>query len=343
MKIYIPNMELVEILKFAKDLFYRIPEEEEVVFDFSKISHFDPLSMLILGTTIQSYREKFLEQIFYVEGIDDKSREDTMGFFPYISKSAGIENQPDQVHEGGSYIPIISINVQELRKDEIAKGNYMVLGDLIEKEAGRLAHFFDQGDKEVHRLLTYLIRELLRNTPEHSGTNTMWICGQYDPSYEMAEIAVADEGMGLFRSLTQNAFHKEYITDNEKALQWAMKAGISKAFKPSMKQKSNDEWENSGFGLYMVSEICKSLNGSFCIVSYGNYMLIDNDKIVYGETNFNGTAVKIRVPFKGISNAQDLISRIANQGEMEARTIRHAFKNASTPSKGLMTELHMDV
>ena len=339
MKIYIPNMELVETLRFAKDLFRKIPEDEEVVFDFSKMSHFDPLSMLILGTTIRSYKEKFPEKTFDVKGIDDKNREDIMGFFPYILKSAGIENQPDQVHEDGSYIPITSINVQELRKDEIAKGNYMVLGDLIEKEAGRLAHFVDQGNKEVQRLLTYLIRELLRNTPEHAGTNTMWICGQYDPSYEMAEIAVADKGMGLFQSLTQNASHKEYITDNEKALQWAMKAGISKAFKPSMKQKSNDEWANSGFGFYMVNEICKSLNGSFCIVSYGNYMLIDNDKITCGETNFNGTAVKIRVPFKEISNAQDLISKTADKGEMEAKTIRNAFKNASTPSKGLMTEL----
>ena len=109
-----------------------------------------------------------------------------------------------------------------------------------------------------------------------------------------------------------------------------------------MKQNSSDEWANSGFGLYMVNEICKHLNGSFCIISYGNYMLIDNHGIKYGETNFRGTAIRMRVPSKKISNAQTIISQIATQGELEAKTIRNAFKNASMPSKGLMSELNIE-
>ena len=92
----------------------------------------------------------------------------------------------------------------------------------------------------------------------------------------------------------------------------------------------------------MVNEICKHLNGSFCIISYGNYMLIDNHGIKYGETNFKGTAIRMRVPSKKISNAQTIISQIATQGELEAKTIRNAFKNASMPSKGLMSELNIE-
>lgn len=108
-----------------------------------------------------------------------------------------------------------------------------------------------------------------------------------------------------------------------------------------MKHESRDEWANSGFGLYMVNEICKHLNGSFCIISYGNYILIDNHGIKYGETEFKGTAIGMRVPSK-ISNAQKIISKISAQGEMQARTIRNAFKNASMPSKGLMSELTIE-
>ena len=342
MRIYIPDMELVGTLKFAKDIFNRIPDDEEVVFDFSQMSNFDPLPMLIMGTTIRNYRHQFPEKRFYIDGYSGKSYAGTMGFFKYISESLGIGKLPGEAHGSNNYIPITPIKVDELQKNEIAKGNIMVVGDLIEKEAGRLARIVDRGNIELHKLLTYLIREILRNTPEHAGTNTMWICGQYWPSFELAEIAIADEGIGIYKSITQNYSHREYITDNKKALQWALKAGISEAFKPSGKQRNRDEWANSGFGLYMVNSICKYINGSFGIISYGDYMLIDNYGIKYGETDFQGTAIRMRVPSKKISNAQTIISQIATQGELEAKTIRNAFKNASMPSKGLMSELNIE-
>ena len=50
----------------------------------------------------------------------------------------------------------------------------------------------------------------------------------------------------------------------------------------------------------------------------------------------------MRVPSKKISNAQTIISQIATQGELEAKTIRNAFKNASMLSKGLMSELNIE-
>ena len=341
MRIYVPDMELVGTLKFANDIYEKVPNDE-VVFDFSKMHNFDPLPMLIMGATIRNYRMQYPDIPFRIHGCEEKSYAGTMGFFKYISESVDIGKMPGEANGSKNYIPITLIKVDELQQDEISHGNYMVVGNLIEKEAGRLAHIVDRGNKELHKLLTYLIREILRNTPEHAGTNNMWVCGQYWPSFELAEIAIADEGIGIYNSITQNHAHKVYITDNEKALQWALKAGISEAFRPSMKQKSNDEWANSGFGLYMVNEICKHLNGSFCIISYGNYMLIDNHGIKYGETNFKGTAIRMRVPSKKISNAQTIISQIATQGELEAKTIRNAFKNASMPSKGLMSELNIE-
>ena len=341
MRIYVPDMELVGTLKFAHDIYEKVPNDE-VVFDFSQMRNFDPLPMLIMGATMRNYRMQYSEIPFRIDGCEGKGYAGTMGFFKYISDSLEIGKMPGEANGSANYIPITPIKVDELQQYEISQGNYMVVGDLIEKEAGRLARIVDRGNTELHKLLTYLIREILRNTPEHAGTNTMWVCGQYWPSFELAEIAIADEGIGIYNSITQNHAHKEYITDNEKALQWALKAGISEAFRPSMKQKSSDEWAKSGFGLYMVNEICKRLNGSFCIISYGNYMLIDNHGIKYGETNFRGTAIRMRVPSKKISNAQTIISQIATQGELEAKTIRNAFKNASMPSKGLMSELNIE-
>lgn len=342
LKYYVKDLTLDNALRFSREL-DSITPDEEMIFDFSGMSNFDPLPMLMIGSIMRSYRNQFPDITFKLEGLDSpgKGYAGTMGFFKYISSSIEIGKMPGEANGSLNYIPITPIVVDELEKSEYEKGNYMVLGELIEKEAGRLARIVDRGNNELHKLLTFLIREILRNTPEHAKTNTMWLCGQYWPSYELAEIAIVDEGIGIYESITQNVAHREYITDNATALKWALKAGISEAFKPSMKQKSRDEWANSGFGLYMVNEICKHLNGSFCIISYGNYLLIDNHGIKSGETLFKGTAIQMRVPSKKIANAQVIISQIASQGEAEARTIRNAFKTASTPSKGLMEELRI--
>lgn len=339
---YVPDMRLKSALKFASTLKTIVPDNE-MVFDFSRMSNFDPLPMLVMGATMRSYRKQFPEIPFSVAGINTKGKDyaGTMGFFKYVSEFLEIGKRPGEAQGSSNYIPITSIVVDELQKAEYEKGNYMVLGDLIEKEAGRLARIVDRGNEELHKLLTFLIREILRNTPEHAKTNTMWICGQYWRSYELAEIAIVDEGIGIYESITKNAAHREYIKDNAAALQWALKAGISEAFRPSLKQKSSDEWANSGFGLYMVSEICRHLNGSFCIISYENYMLIDNHGVTTGGTSFKGTAIRMRVPSKKIASAQKIISEIASRGEAEAKTIRNAFKTASTPSRGLMEELNI--
>nr|WP_288294797.1 ATP-binding protein [uncultured Granulicatella sp.] len=342
MRYYIPKMTLNNTLAFALELNSIIPEEE-MIFDFSNMNRFDPLPMLMMGAIMRNYRKNFPEIPFKMDVTNSTgtSYAGTMGFFKYISKSLGIGKSPGEASGSSNYIPITPIVVDKLKEAEYKKGNYKVLGDLIEQEASRLALIVDRGNKELHKLLTFLIREILRNIPEHAKINTMWICGQYWPKDELAEIAIVDEGIGIYESITQNVSHKDYITDNVTALKWALKAGISEAFSPSKKQNSKDSWANSGFGLYMVSEICKHLNGSFCLISYGNYLLIDNHGITEGETLFKGTAIRMRVPSKKIENAQSIITQISLQGESEAKTIRNAFKTASIPSKGLMEELQI--
>ena len=42
MRINVPNMELVGTLKFALDIYEKIPDDE-VIFDLSKMRNFDPL------------------------------------------------------------------------------------------------------------------------------------------------------------------------------------------------------------------------------------------------------------------------------------------------------------
>lgn len=342
MTYYVPNMIFEEALKFYKKL-KKIDPKDEFVFDFSRMGKFDPLPMLMMGATMRNYRNEHPITSFKVDGIDmeKKGYAGTMGFFKYVSPCLEFGKKPGEANGSNNYIPITPISVNKLQKEELDNGNCIPIGDIIEKESNRLSRVIDRGNRELHKLLTFLIREILRNTPEHAKTDTMWICGQFWKSYELAEIAIIDEGVGIYQSIKGNSAHRQYVKDNASALQWAIKAGISESFKPSRKQMSNDEWANSGFGLYVVSQICKYLDGSFCLISYGNYLVLDKEGITVGDTYFKGTAIRIKIPTKNIGDAQSIISKIVTQGEMEAKNIRNAFKYASTPSRGLIEKLNI--
>lgn len=337
MRYEIPNMSIEEILSFPQKLFSVVPDEE-MILDISKMRKFDPLPMLLIGSTIRKYRLRYQEIPFHLTWDNDigKSYAGTMGFFKYISEVLEIGKKPGEASGSSNYIPITPIDFCELLKAEPSKGNYLYLGDLIEKESGRLARVIDQGSLQLHELLTYLIREIMRNTPEHAETNKLWICGQCWPSYDLTEIAILDEGIGIYSSIKKNRVHRQYIKDNLSALEWSLKPGISNAFSPEKKQRSIDMWANSGFGLFMVSEICRYLGGSFCLISYDDYVLINDGEVKTGNTFFEGTAIQIKVPCGNIRNAQKIISTISSKGEKQSRSIRNAFKKASTPSKGLI-------
>lgn len=337
MKYYIECMKIEDVFDFPKKL-EALNSNDNVVFNFSHMGRIEPLGMLAIGSMIHKYIEKYPDVTFDFTGTENKSYACTMGLFKYLSPKSDIGKLPGEAKGSINYIPITPIVFNELRDD-----NYTVVGDLIEKESGRLAKVISRENTELHKLLTYLIREILRNTYEHAEADRSWICGQYWPSYDKAEIGIIDEGIGIFESLTQNLAHKKYITDNKTALQWALKAGISESFRPSKKDGGDDKWANSGYGLYMASEICKYLHGSFLLMSYGNYIMVKDNKTDIGETLFEGTAIRMVIPTDNIKNAKDIIGHIANKGESESKKIKNAFKKASVPSRGLMDELKINL
>ena len=337
----VPEFTINEALTLENDL-SRIAPDPDFTFDFSRVGRFDPLPMLMMGAIMRRYRKKYPDNQFYAKGIVDKTYAGTMGFFQSISPDLHVGKAPGEANGSINYLPVTPLSLPTLRKEQISQGRYLEDGDIIEHEAARLATIVDRGDQQLHLLLTYLIREILRNTPEHAETEQIWICGQYWRSNDLAEIAIMDEGIGVFQSITKNRAHREYITDNESALEWAIRAGISQAIAPSAKQKSSNAWANSGFGLYMVSQICKKLNGNFALISYSDFIHLNNHGLSKGKTSFHGTAIRIRVPSKRVHDAQSIIREINEQGEAEARTIRNAFKVSSRPSKGLMDRLTMN-
>ena len=333
--IELPDFETDLVLKEAAKLHYLEMDEDITILMSPKWAR--PFGMLYMAIFLRQWRNLFPDLQFYARIGSGKATEYSghMGFFQTISEKIHIGKAPGEAIGSNNYVPITKLSIQKLRADSTASGLYRLDGDLIELEASKLATVLTD-DKQAQYLLTYILRELMRNVPEHSGTDELWVCGQHWNN-GVAEIAIIDEGIGIKQSLYKNASHRPYIESDEDALRLAVKAGVSQSFRLGGKQRLDDTWSNSGFGLYAVSNFVKLLGGSFCLVSGNNYLKMDESgKITTGDSWISGTAVKITLNRTTIQNSQKLIHEVIMNGEKEASGLRNAFKTASRPSKGLI-------
>jgi len=176
----IPALETKKALKFAKEL-------DELTIDGpftfnANMNWVRPFGMLIAACSIKQFRNKYIEIPFNVECKttgDSISYASHMGFFKSISEKLNIGKEPGEATGNDNYIPITELDLSQIHRDEISNGRMIEIGDAIEKKASELAKVLSRDNKEFHLLLTYLIREMLRNIPEHSGCHKAWICGQF--------------------------------------------------------------------------------------------------------------------------------------------------------------------
>lgn len=338
-RIRIPQLSTGLIIPFCKEL-EMIGHDEKYFFDVSGITNYEPFPMLLCAARIRQFCDErhLSDSEFELRYVDNNSFSYGchMGFF----RSAGFPfgKEPGQAKGSPSYLPLKRINVSDWRQAAIQNGFFLEDVSIIEKESEQLAGILGQNNNELTKLFIYLIREAVRNVPEHASTDEFWICGQYwhNRSGKPAEIAILDEGCGIYHSLCQNHRHREFIHSNEEALYWAIKPGISASFSPERANKGNIHNGNSGYGLFVISEICKLTNGNMTLLSNDNCIRVFQNNISTYETSFRGTALGIRINTDGMDNYQKLINIARKQGEEKARTIKNAFKSASIPSKGLL-------
>lgn len=337
MRIVVPNMSTNNALSFSQTL-ESCDNDNAYIFDVSKIGNYEPLPMLLSAAAIRHFcSERSLApgQIQLVFN-DDKNYQYAchMGFFQAAGFAHG--KAPGEAPGSTSYIPLTKIDIAELTRKAFENGKYADQGDIIETEAKRLSQILSQGQPEFQKLLQYLLREAIRNIPEHADTTEVWLCGQYWHNRDLAEIAILDEGIGVYKSLAHNRIHRNYITSNEDALRWALKPGVSTAFHPARGQRSQEPWANSGYGLYMISEICKATDGWLTFVSGDDCIRVYPNTVSVYKAHYSGTVLGIRMRPSKITKHQTMIDDALARGLGEARVIKNAFKDASLPSKGLL-------
>lgn len=268
-------------------------------FDFSLVKFAEPFAMLFLAQSIKNFRETHKSRATFTRttesNMSDKPACSYMahvGFFKHININYG--NETGKTPGGSTYIPITEIIFSDLEK----YNKFECPQELIDKEVRRLATVLLQSEnRDEYEILSYCIRESLRNAMEHSEDDRVCICAQYWPHYNKAQNAILDKGIGVLESLTSNSIHGS-LSDDLQALEKAIQPAVSS--NPLTSQRSNNVWGNSGFGLYMLKKICKD-SGSLLISSNKAALLIDKKQSTWGHTGMNGTSLMIEINLERLS------------------------------------------
>lgn len=286
-----------------------------------------PFSSLLLlsaiWTTIDYREENGLESIEII--YNSKNPACTylgyFGFFREIGIDFGREND-GEIRK--NFIPIITIKLKSLKKEASEQG--LAIQEIIQRKSEEIVKIIlpnDRYDNEEDQLLAFSLREIIRNCFEHGEARACYVMGQrWKNGY--AELAILDRGIGI-----QSALSKKFaISKTKHALEMAISPGIS-----SGNIDSDDYYANSGFGLYITSELCKRY-GKFALCSSEGMLNISKSaKPTYVTTPPVGTIVRLRMKIDNGEYFPNVRQLIINTGEEIAGIAAGEPRKASKASK----------
>jgi len=307
---------------FIRNVFlhYEIPD---LTISFSQIGFIDPYSSLIVahGMKVFSYMRNKKGLNVNIVGHDANIGTvgylKHLGFFRFFGVRTG--KDVDEAMGNSRYLPFTRIK----RSQIMWKGH--VMQEEIDLKSERLAKVIFPGDDNIGpaMMLAYSIREIIRNSFEHGFVDQCIVTAQRWATGE-AEIAIADEGIGIFSSLAPK---KNYSTP-EQAISASLLPGIS-----SESIKDDVKWSNTGFGLYVVSELGKRY-GEFEMTSSSRALYFDKQNSpVISNSPMTGTFVKLKVSTKDADCFPNILAQIVSDGEKMAESVPGAKKSASKMSK----------
>ena len=282
-----------------------------VCLDFTPLGRSEPFGMLLFSAALKAYRADMKltrpSVRFRATGHEGKRYQAHMGFFRMFGLEFG--NAPDEASGSGRYEPIRFLSLEEIHRE--AADEYLDVHEGIERRSQGLARMLvHENVPDVIETLGYCLREMIRNSLEHARVDGVWYCAQYWPTRDLVELALLDQGIGIRESLARNP-HLNLATD-EAALRQAVMPGVSGvAFKGAKKQR-NDEWRNSGYGLYMTSQLA-GMDGEFFIASGNGGLEFSQGKVASVPFNFQGTAVSIRIKPSKVARLRDTLAKLRQQ------------------------------
>ncbi|AFV85987.1 ATP-binding protein [Alteromonas mediterranea] len=266
-------------IRFVNEQLEATQNHDAVEVDLNSTMFSRPTAMLVTGSLLRRWREyrkrKGLKTRL-VKLIDNDAHGYMahVGFFDLIGSKKIVGKEMGEAKGSFTYKPITKITRPSFTDLQTW------YGDIISSVRG-LANVLagSPEDTEEHRFYLYTLRELVRNVFEHSEATDCYICGQRWNDGRV-EISILDEGIGISRSLARSFT----VNDDEKALLKAIKPGISST---SNITSADNIYDNSGFGLYVLSEIASSF-GTFTIASNTKCLAITSSEKKFSNLGFQG-------------------------------------------------------
>lgn len=295
------NLYFEDTIKFIKN-FSHFRENKNYIFDFGSTKKIDPFSLLFLSNELIFFKKQNPDSKFFAKNYDHFSYAAHMGFFKAFGLDFG--KNPGEANGSKTYYPLTIFDTNEIRKKA---GELLVNpGEYLEEKAEKISDILTQKkDPVVTEVLKYSIREILRNIIEHSNSIKFSFCAQYLPSLGKVTFAVLDSGVGLKNTLQNNP--KINVKNDLEAINWSLKPGVSGKTYPGQKNKPTGEWANSGFGLYMTSNICKR-GGSFFIASGKKGVFLSDKQTKEFDLNSHGTIVVMTINLNKIDTLSKMLS-----------------------------------
>lgn len=301
--------------------------------DFSDIGFATPSGMLLLSRHIRNAVDRGI--ISGHTGVEPNSYPANVGFFEHC----GIEVPRREAPGGDNYLPLQAIDLVKWRND--ARNAQLSFGELSDNRVGRMAYLIARSARgNLFDLMKYCLREIVRNAMEHGTGDTMWVTGQYWPMRDTVELSIFDNGVGILKSLQRNEKFSD-IDDDLKALRLAVLPSTSGAHKDGGTtsigaETSDDAWKNSGFGLYVTSQLARR-KGHFVIGSGLKFLRIGSNRYEKGEFALSGTYVSMNFSVADLQRAATEVNTIVEKGESIAK--RYVSKDAAVFASAASKEI----
>ncbi|MBQ8736810.1 MAG: sensor histidine kinase [Bacteroidaceae bacterium] len=198
------------------------------------------------------------------------------------------------------------MNLSTLIKQYFSTSNYDITIDVFDEKNiynvfQRVINVLTQHiDIEITVLqaMSYCFYEMLDNVLTHSGKEMGTVITQYVPSKHILSFLVADDGIGIKTSLSEN---EKYIEISEiDALKICIKDSIT-------------DGKGMGFGLYSTSLLARDAGLKFEIRSGDHSMLVENGTELITESDFwQGTIVYLQLYTNKEINPAEVVANRTN-------------------------------
>lgn len=315
----------------AAHALWALPLAQVYVVDFAALDWVEPFGMLFFARQLRAFADKRKPARCRAINHERQGYAAHMGFFQSFGLSFG--KAPGEAFGNMQYVPMTGLTIVELQRE--AGEQFADVREIIERRCTNLAAILTRNEGEnIQDTLSYSLREIFRNVLEHSRADTIWYAAQYWPSKQLVELSILDQGVGVRRSLSRNPHLA--IQNDEDAVRFALLPGVSGvAFKGGPRQRK-DEWTNSGYGLFMTSQLC-ARGGSFMICSGRRGLLLKNGSETTFDVGFDGTALRLEICIPEVRGLNEELDNLRKHGAMLAGELRQTANLTASMSSRMLS------